>query len=85
MITKSKLQSLKSLLKAEISSVEEQLGFLKNEIQNLYIASDPSEKNGEFYFKVLNASRDEQRSEKKRLKRLVEIQKAIKKEIQGGH
>lgn len=81
-LTTEQLQSLKSLLKDQISSLSNGIIVSKMICQELYQAADKSDEvNGEFYFSVLNKTRNDIRKDKKRLKVLVDIQKSVKKDL----
>lgn len=82
MLTQQELQSLKANLKRQISELHENICLDKQMNKDLYERCDPDDKvNGEFWFDSLNYYRDCIRKQNQELKKLVGIQKSIKKAL----
>lgn len=82
MLTQQELQSLKANLKRQITELHENISLDKDLSESVYGMCDPDDKvNGEFYFDSLNYYRDRIREQNQELKKLVGIQKSIKKAL----
>lgn len=83
-LTQSELQSLKSLLKKQISELQMNMNWNKTCIKDLYHKADPEDVlNGQFFFDCLNDYRNSLRKQKAQMKILSRIQKSIKEEIRA--
>ena len=86
MLTQQELQSLKSNLKRQISELQENICLDKQMVKDVYERCDPDDAvNGQFYFDSLNYYRDCIRKQNQELKKLVGIQKSIKKALASAH
>lgn len=84
MLTQQELQSLKANLKRQITELHENISLDKDLSESVYGMCDPDDEvNGEFYFDSLNYYRDRIREQNQELKKLVRIQKSIKKALSG--
>lgn len=82
MLTQQELQSLKSNLKRQITELHENISLDKDIVKDVYGLCDPDDTvNGQFYFASLNYYRDCIRKQNQELKKLVGLQKSIKKAL----
>lgn len=81
MLTEQTLQSLKDLLKKQISYLEQTIAASKDYIKVMYKHSTPDTTGGRQCFDRLNKERNCLRKDQKELQRLQKIQKAIKKDL----
>lgn len=83
MMTKSELQSLKDFLREEIWVQQNLVLGSKREAQHWYTQAIPEHIHGQVMFERLNSTRDALRYEKRKLTRLVALQKSVKKALKN--
>lgn len=84
MTTTSDKQVLLSMVKNQITDLEDRLNVLKSISKEYYKLADKSLPDSKFHFLALNDVRTDIRRDKKRIKRLAIVAKNLKKDIKEG-